>query len=448
MRWTPLLLLMLLLLPAVHASETAITYQGQLRQNGAPYNGTPDMQFRLWSALTGGYTFPSVNMLSQVPVQDGLFQVVLDFGDQAFGAQPLYLEVTVDGTELAPRQLLTAAPRALSAAPWHSSPGGGGFSDGPIGIGIVAPDAALQVNGAVIAGSSSNTAEGLNSFVSGGASNSPNSASGYTAFVAGGLDNVAAGAFSFAGGYLARSLHQSAFVWADSNAEEFASTGWNQFLVRASGGVGINTNAPARDLHVRQDGTDGSSVGLELESAAGNAWGMYVAISDNLGFRYNDTLVARINASDGQFVSLSDRRFKQDIEPLDGVLDRVLQLAPSAYAMKGAGPDAPRTFGLIAQDVQRLFPEAVSRQEGVYGVSYGQVSVLNTAALIELERRYRGLQAASDARIARLEADNAALRSRLADAGQRLDDAARRIEARLAVLERSWIATADRPAGR
>lgn len=447
MRWTVLLLLLTLAF-AGHASETEITYQGQLNHDGMPYNGTPDMEFRLWSAVTSGYTFPNSNVLSQMPVQDGLFRVVLDFGEQSFGEQPLYLEVSVDGTPLAPRQLLTAAPHALTAAPWKRTLGGVGYADGPIGIGTAAPGAALHVRGSAITGSSANSAEGLNSFVSGGSVLDPNSASGHTAFVAGGLDNHAAGAFSFAGGYLARSLHQSTFVWSDSNAVEFASTGSNQFLVRASGGVGVNTNAPARDLHIRQDGTNSSSAGLELESAAGNAWGMYVAISDNLGFRYNDTLVARINAADGQLVSLSDRRFKQDIEPLAAVLDRVLQLAPSAYAMKGAGPDGPRTFGLIAQDVQRLFPEAVSRQEGVYGVSYGRISVLNTAALIELERRYRGIQAASDARLARLEADNAALRSRLAEAGRRLDDAVRRIEARMAPFERNGVAAVDRSSGR
>ena len=352
MRWTALLLMLGCALTA-RASETAITYQGQLQQDGVPYNGTPDMQFRLWSDLTAGFVIPPTNAVSQVPVQDGLFQVVLDFGD-AFARFPqLYLEVTVDGVPLAPRQLVTAAPRALEAAGWRRTLDGTTSTDGRVSIRSLSSTNALHVNGS----------------------------------------------------------------------------------------VGINTHEPARDLHVKQVGTDGNAVGIELESAAGNAWGLYVAISDNLGFRYNGALVARINAADGQFVSLSDRRFKRDIEPLTGVLDRVLQLSPSAYAMQGAAPDGPRTFGLIAQDVQRLFPEAVSVQDGVYGVSYGQVSVLNTAAIIELEARYRASQSASNARIARLEADNATLRARLVQAGRRLDDAAHRLEARLAVLERGSVSS-------
>ena len=44
--------------------------------------------------------------------------------------------------------------------------------------------------------------------------------------------------------------HQGSFVWADSTDADFASTGDNQFLVRASGNVGINTAAPGSALTV------------------------------------------------------------------------------------------------------------------------------------------------------------------------------------------------------
>ena len=37
---------------------------------------------------------------------------------------------------------------------------------------------------------------------------------------------------------------EGTFAWADSAEADFQSTGPNQFLVRAAGGVGINTNAP------------------------------------------------------------------------------------------------------------------------------------------------------------------------------------------------------------
>jgi BclA-like protein len=65
------------------------------------------------------------------------------------------------------------------------------------------------------------------------------------ATVPGGYQNTAAGQYSFAAGRRAKANHDGAFVWADSLNADFASTGTNQFLIRASGGVGINTNNPA-----------------------------------------------------------------------------------------------------------------------------------------------------------------------------------------------------------
>ena len=61
-----------------------------------------------------------------------------------------------------------------------------------------------------------------------------------------------------AGGRRASASHSGTFVWADSAAAAFSSTGTNQFLIRAGGGVGINTNAPQAALHVSGDAVIGS----------------------------------------------------------------------------------------------------------------------------------------------------------------------------------------------
>jgi len=66
-----------------------------------------------------------------------------------------------------------------------------------------------------------------------------------------GINNEANGTASFALGNGAESLHQGTFVWADdAQTGPFASTGNNQFLIRASGGMAIGTNAPAGALEV------------------------------------------------------------------------------------------------------------------------------------------------------------------------------------------------------
>jgi hypothetical protein len=71
------------------------------------------------------------------------------------------------------------------------------------------------------------------------------SLAGLFATIPGGRSNVAAGQYSFAAGHRARAGHDGAFVWADSTDADFGSGATNQFLIRAGGGVGINTNNPA-----------------------------------------------------------------------------------------------------------------------------------------------------------------------------------------------------------
>lgn len=100
---------------------------------------------------------------------------------------------------------------------------------------------------AVVGGGWENTAGGLHATVSGGYLNT---ASGDYATIPGGRHNLAGGNDAFAAGHKAEARHDGAFVWADSMDEYFRSTASNQFLIRAGGGVGINTNAPQSALHV------------------------------------------------------------------------------------------------------------------------------------------------------------------------------------------------------
>ena len=93
---------------------------------------------------------------------------------------------------------------------------------------------------------------GENASVGGGASNL---AAGAYAAVPGGYSNIAGGDYSFAAGRRAKTRRytesgdangdEGSFVWADAQDADFVSTGPNQFLVRASGGVGINKSNPA-----------------------------------------------------------------------------------------------------------------------------------------------------------------------------------------------------------
>jgi hypothetical protein len=89
-------------------------YQGRLTQSGAPANGNFDMTFALYNQVAGGTQVGSTITENDFPVTDGLFTVSLSFPGAFTGTQ-LYLQVTVEGTALAPRQAVASVPVAQFA---------------------------------------------------------------------------------------------------------------------------------------------------------------------------------------------------------------------------------------------------------------------------------------------------------------------------------------------
>lgn len=165
---------------------TGFTYQGRLDQASGPANGGFDFRFDLQDEA--GSPMASAVVLHNVPVTEGLFTVLLDFGAAAFTGDARWLEIgvkpmEVDGpfTTLAPRQPLTPAPYALFASngPFWSLMGNTGAnpatnflgttdsqpliiktngnevmridSSGRVGIGTTEPKSTLNVAGRVTA---------------------------------------------------------------------------------------------------------------------------------------------------------------------------------------------------------------------------------------------------------------------------------------------------------
>ncbi len=115
------------------AQDTTISYQGQLKQSGTPFTGQADLRFELYDGLVGGAQIGSTQTRLSVPVEDGIFQVELEFGVAAFGEDVRYLELAVDGTVLSPRQPMRPAPLALFALDGNEGPAGPPGPPGPAG---------------------------------------------------------------------------------------------------------------------------------------------------------------------------------------------------------------------------------------------------------------------------------------------------------------------------
>ena len=106
---------------------TAFTYQGQLKQGGAPVNGPCDLRFQLWDAASGGSPVGGLVEKPGVQVTGGVFTAQVDFGGTPFAGEARWLELAVrcpagsgSYVSLPDRQPLTATPYALWAkgAPW------------------------------------------------------------------------------------------------------------------------------------------------------------------------------------------------------------------------------------------------------------------------------------------------------------------------------------------
>lgn len=114
------------------AQTTVMTYQGQLRENGSPANGSFNMTFRLFSAASGGAALETFGPTA-VTVTNGLFSQALTFSAAHFSGADRWLEITVGSNTLLPRIKLNMAPYATFAtkAPWTGLTGvPAGFADG------------------------------------------------------------------------------------------------------------------------------------------------------------------------------------------------------------------------------------------------------------------------------------------------------------------------------
>jgi hypothetical protein len=93
------------------------------------------------------------------------------------------------------------------------------------------------------------------------------------------------------------------------------------------------------------------------------------------------------------WVAMSDERKKDIIEPIENATEKVEKLRAVIGKYKGDAPDKRRSF-LIAQDVEKVLPEAVTTvDDGYLGVAYTEVIPLLVAAIKELTARVAELEA-------------------------------------------------------
>ncbi len=157
-------------------------------------------------------------------------------------------------------------------------------------------------------------------------------------------------------------------VGAGFSAKAYTLSGGTRFSVLGNGNVGIGTTTPSQVL-----------------SVVGNA--QFTAVGS--GASANDL---RITADGTLTTSASDIALKMNLIPLnissDSVLDKVVGLKPYTYNWK-SDPDGPRDIGLIAQDVENIFPEITftNKTDGYKGINYSRLPVILISAIQELNNK-------------------------------------------------------------
>lgn len=87
--------------------------------------------------------------------------------------------------------------------------------------------------------------------------------------------------------------------------------------------------------------------------------------------------------------STSDRSLKENIEPIDDALSKVLALQGVSFDWKDSGE---KSIGLIAQDVEKVIPEVVSDDGEIKRISYGNLVGLLIEAVKDQQKEIESLK--------------------------------------------------------
>ena len=153
--------------------------------------------------------------------------------------------------------------------------------------------------------------------------------------------------------------------------------------INADGDVGFENGLRIGDVYsgsgnpaffVEPDGNVNFANPLKLQSV--NSYVGNPAISINAD---GDVGLSNDLSIEGDVVISSDKRLKANIISLGGTLAKLLQIDGKSYTMKKDESEKQK-IGLLAQDIEKVFPELVSESSGIKSVNYqGLVPVLINA---------------------------------------------------------------------
>jgi trimeric autotransporter adhesin len=217
---------------------------------------------------------------------------------------------------------------------------------------------------------SGNTATGINALFF-NQTGSNNAATGGNALLNNkGSNNAATGAFALQGNTNGHDNSAQGFQAMNGN-----SSGSNNVAVGSHAGANLTTGNNNIDLGANVVGAAGEAntirIGKQGTQKAAFIAGIFgTAVSGS-------PVVVGSNGKLG--VATSSSRFKEAIKPMDNASEAILALKPVSFRYKQEiDPDRTAQFGLIAEQVEKVDPDLVARDdEGkIYGVRYEAVNAM------------------------------------------------------------------------
>ena len=482
-----------LLLPAFAWSDTTITYQGHLKEGNAPAEGAVAMTFRLFGSAAGGVALAE-EVVPGVEVNEGLFQVHLDFGEVFDGGES-WLEVEVGGQTLTPRQRVSAVPVALYAlsgptgdSHWVINGSHTAYLPGNVGIGTDTPQYRLDVLGtgrfgdAVGIGTTPSSTLGMlqvqantsgpvaiNAITSGSAStgravNAFASANDHFGIWSGG--SAGRSYFGHRVGILTTQPQADLHVMGTAAVGNFAS----------DHRLGVGTDNPWTTLHVVSnaeqdplrvmiDNNNSSSTAIRAYGhggvAIGNGWsdsnvperGLRIHGNQHTGgdlrvqgqtrladLTWVGTVVSSmicLEWSENAWLlnrcttNSSSMRYKEDVQPLESASDLIERMQAVTFRWKESGEE---DLGLIAEEMAEIEPRLVFRNENgeIEGIKYNHLTALMIRAMQE---RQHSVDVEFAALKATHESELAARDARIDSLQQALNEQQQVLNQRLATLE-------------
>jgi hypothetical protein len=161
----------------------------------------------------------------------------------------------------------------------------------------------------------------------------------------------------------------------------FTSGSNTRVKITDSGRLGIQTATPVQPLDVSGNAQIRGTLYSQTVSIGG------VVPTAPLTVLGNATIQGNVSASN--FITLSDRRLKEGIHPIEQGLATIDRLSSVYFTWSGTQrADA----GFIAQEVKEVIPEAVDEQQGMYYVKYNTVIPHLVRAVQELQEKVRTLE--------------------------------------------------------